>query len=502
MSEITLRDGTHEITFLGERPYPLPPEGVWEFSDLVDWTGQTDDKMPVRERPQAHGAFDVERSLRSSRGVSFNARFVGNSEAQAEEACAVLDAIGAEAPAEIIVTTSGGASSRVVTIEKVTPLDARGVTTASRAIDLIARDPRRYDVNVQSASTTPAQPGQGRTWPAVWPLVWPAGGSSGRITLTNTGKAPSAPTFILDGGFDTALITCLETGARIGFNRHVPVGSEVVIDTKARRATIDGQSDVSRWLQYREWELIPPGASRTYQFDATGVVTTPVPPVEVDRNRFTNPIINGASATGWTVTAGTGGVANIGSVAGVTPPTGIPATREARATWTTAATGGFPSANAPRMVAVPGEVIPYRLFSRRATAGVLRLRLTYLQADEVTASAPAEIVQTSPSLPAPGTAAAWWECVGSTPAMPAGTAFVRFEITPASGELPAAGFWIGVTCASTSAEGSIFDGSTAASGKFTYGWAGAMEDSESVKWFTADPAISATLEGQVRSAWW
>lgn len=109
----------------------------------------------------------------------------------------------------------------------------------------------------------------------MWPLIWPGGGSSGRITLTNTGKAPSSPQFRLLGGFDSALITSAETGARIGFDRLVPDGSVVSIDTAQHRATIDGQSDVSRWLRWREWEMVPPGESRSYQFDVVGPVGTP-----------------------------------------------------------------------------------------------------------------------------------------------------------------------------------------------------------------------------------
>jgi hypothetical protein len=82
--------------------------------------------------------------------------------------------------------------------------------------------------------------------------------------------------FRLYGGFSTALITSVETGARIGLDRLVPAGSVVTIDTAQHAATIDGQSDVSRWLRWREWELIPGGESRTYQFDATVPVGSPI----------------------------------------------------------------------------------------------------------------------------------------------------------------------------------------------------------------------------------
>lgn len=249
----------------------------WSFSDLTDWWGQTDDKAEVVERPQAHGAFDVTRSLRASRAISFNATFIGEDQADAEEAFDSLSAVGAEGPVRIVVSTPAGATARTVTVERVTPVDHHGRRIGKIPVDLIARDPRRYalDEDVPWQVTGPPEPGNGLVWPVVWPAIWPGGGSPGRITLTNLGKAPSAPEFVLVGGFSTALITCVETGARIGFDRPVPAGSEVAIDTKTRRATLDGQSDVSRWLRWREWELVPPGSSRDYQFD----VTDPVGPL-------------------------------------------------------------------------------------------------------------------------------------------------------------------------------------------------------------------------------
>lgn len=250
----------------------------WSFKDLIDWWGQTEDKFDVVERPQAHGAFGVSRSLRASRAPSFSATFIGGSQADAENAFDDLASVGAEGPVLMVVTTPAGRTGRMVTVERVEPEDHHGRKYGRIAVDLIARDPRRYAVgsDVPWAQTGPPSPGNGLVWPLVWPLIWPGGGSSGRITVTNTGKAPSAPQFHLYGGFSSALITCVETGARIGLNRVVSSGSVVTIDTEQHLATIDGQSDVSRWLQWREWELVPAGASRTYQFDVTDPSGSPI----------------------------------------------------------------------------------------------------------------------------------------------------------------------------------------------------------------------------------
>lgn len=237
----------------------------WAFRDLIGWWGQTEDKVEIVERPQRHGAFGGSASLRSSRAISFTAIYLGGTQTDVEAGFDELSSVGAEAPVRMSVETAAGSSWRVVSVESVKPAQHRGGSArGTLAVDLIAADPRRYADGAWQ-QTGPAVASGGLVWPAVWPLVWSAGGSTGRVVLPNTGKAPSAPSFRLVGPFTAGLVSCVETGARIGFNRPVPAGS--VVEIAGRRAVIDGQSDVSRWLQFREWGDVPAGGSRTYQWD-------------------------------------------------------------------------------------------------------------------------------------------------------------------------------------------------------------------------------------------
>lgn len=247
----------------------------WVFSDLVDWQGLTDDKVPVNERPQGHGAFATSRSLRTSRAISFTATYLAESESELEDAVDALAAVGADGPVRVEVQTDRGVTWRTVTVQASKLSDPKGAAEGAVAVDMIARDPLRY-ADADWDETGPPVPGSGLVWPVVWPAVWPGGGSDGRVTLTNSGRAPSAPVFQLVGGFDSATITCVETGARIGFDRMVPVGSVVEIDAGTYRATIDGQSDVSRFLRWREWELVPGLSARSFQFDPVGASGAPV----------------------------------------------------------------------------------------------------------------------------------------------------------------------------------------------------------------------------------
>lgn len=267
--KIILGEGVDAIEFLDFAV------GGWVFWELVDWFGQVDDKVPVVERPQGHGAFPVAKSLRSSRAISYSAVYLAETVAEVEAAWDDLAAVGAEGPTLMRVVADSGDTQRVVSVMVSRVKDHNGDPTGEVAVDAIARDSRRYSVAQGLDVTGPPVEGQGIVWPLVWPLVWPADGSDGRIVLENLGKAPTFPTFTLTGGFDSATITCVETGQRIGFDRPVPVGSSVVIDVVTRTARIDGQSDVSRWLRFREWPMIPKESTRSFQFDVVAPVGSP-----------------------------------------------------------------------------------------------------------------------------------------------------------------------------------------------------------------------------------
>jgi hypothetical protein len=252
----------------------IPDAGGWSFVDLTNWFGNADNKVPGVPRPQDHGDFRRTRSLRSSRVMSFVARFDGDSSAEVEAAFDEFAAIGAEAPAAIGVETEAGITWRTVAVERSLAEPTYNLPFGTIPVDLTADDSRRYGLG-EWQQTTPPAPGQGLVWPVVWPAVWPGGGSTGRVTLLNAGRAPSPTVFELRGGFSSALITCVETGARVALARPVPEGSVVTIDSSTRRAVIDGQSDVSRWLRFREWTDVPGLMSRTFQFDATDPVGSP-----------------------------------------------------------------------------------------------------------------------------------------------------------------------------------------------------------------------------------
>ncbi|MDQ1111136.1 hypothetical protein QE418_000584 [Microbacterium testaceum] len=242
----------------------------WAYSGLIDWFGSTPDKKDVVERPQQHGAFPAAVSLRASKAISFRASFRGETGADVEEAFDRLSAVAAEGPVLLTANYPGGSTWRKVTAT-VNVEDHFGLHIGEATIHCVARDPRRYRTGTP-VITGPPSPGQGLVFPVKFPAVWPGGGSTGRVTLRNEGRAPSPVSLTLAGGFSSALITCVETGARVGLARPIPSGQTVVIENG--RASINGQ-DISRWLRFREWTEVPGLLSRTFQLEASDPVGQP-----------------------------------------------------------------------------------------------------------------------------------------------------------------------------------------------------------------------------------
>ncbi|MDY0830731.1 hypothetical protein SK224_16470 [Microbacterium sp. BG28] len=245
----------------------------WAFRELTNWWGATQNKVPGVERPSGVGAFQRRRATRRSRVISFQARYRGSSAAEVERAYDELAAIGADMPARMGVTTDDGTSWRTVIVEQQDAQSTHNRRYGWVDVDVTADDPRRYG-DAEWLTTDPPSAGVGLVWPVVWPAVWPGGGSPGRVTLVNDGRAPSPSSFVLRGGFDTAVVTCVETGDRVGFARPLPEGSVVTFDAETRRALLNGQ-DASRWLRYRQWTDVPGLSSRTFQFDVTGATGSP-----------------------------------------------------------------------------------------------------------------------------------------------------------------------------------------------------------------------------------
>jgi hypothetical protein len=245
----------------------------WVFTSLTDWYALTDDKAPTVEKAQAHGAFGVGASWRSSAAVSFRAAYLGDSRQEALLAQQALGSVGATGPVVMSFTDDLLRTHRRVTVETIVPADLHGRAVYEVDVHCLARDPRMYGDAVSSTTGLPTT-GGGLVFPVTFPLDFGEPGDPGRVQMTNAGSAPTAPTFAVAGGLDGFTLTEIDSGRRLVFDRQIPDGATVTVNMAARRVLIDG-SDVTGFLTVREWWTIGPGQTSIVQFDGTDPVGTP-----------------------------------------------------------------------------------------------------------------------------------------------------------------------------------------------------------------------------------
>jgi len=265
------------ITFSGDSS----PATGFHFNGLDDWFSLSNSKSEVHERPQADGAFGIDDEHRESLVLSFKGWYLAQTRLEMIQAKRqLLGAFGARGKKVAALTDVDGTTTRVVSIRSAPIPDNRGSLAFSFTVDMVATDPLAYgDVGLVVADVPVAGGG------LIFPLGSGAsyidflpGGSTGRISVTNTGTAPVYPTFDVSGGLaDGFVVTDVTANRSIRFDRQVPLGSVVTVVQRTGRASIDGPTnDVSGFLTSRQFWAIGPGETHDIQFQPLGaVVGTP-----------------------------------------------------------------------------------------------------------------------------------------------------------------------------------------------------------------------------------
>lgn len=248
----------------------------WVFADLIDWYTLPDSKAPNVPAPQAHGSFDPGTDWREAAAISFTAGYIGDSEAECLQAVESFTAVGSSTTAETMsVTDALRTTSRDVSIRHIGVPDFYGYDQfeVHFAVDVLAWDPIRYG-DLVTVSTGLASGGGGLEYPLGTPsgaLYYGANGNLGRVTATNPGTADTWPVFIVSGQLDAGFqITCLETNSALRYDRVVPAGTTVTIDSRTGSVLVDNISDASTYLTREEFFSIPAGGSCDIQFAAIG----------------------------------------------------------------------------------------------------------------------------------------------------------------------------------------------------------------------------------------
>lgn len=246
----------------------------WVFADLVDWYSVPDSKAPDEPIPQAHGSFDPGVDWRSSAAISFTAGYIGDSKAECIAALEAFNAVGSSSTAATMrVTDELRTTGREVSIRHIGVPDFFGYDQyeVHFAVDVLAHDPFRYGPDVMLTTGLPDLSG-GLVFPVAFPIEFATSGSPGRIAMVNEGTQATRPRFAVVGGLaDGFSLACIETGHEIRFEFPLSDSDVVTVDARSGRAWLNAEENsVTGYLTKAEWWSVPPGATRTVQFNALG----------------------------------------------------------------------------------------------------------------------------------------------------------------------------------------------------------------------------------------
>jgi hypothetical protein len=267
---------TDSVTIDGHTFYASPTANGWTYTRLQGWYGSPPMRANVMDRPNQDGAFGVVRNYRSARSITFDGHLYADTAGEAvTDLWNVFSAIqGSGAPFTFSVaddfttplscevTLSGS-----VEVEPISPEAARVTAT------FVAYDPVKYGPDVEY-STGLASGGGGLEYElgeggAGGALYYGALGNLGRVTLTNAGTADVWPVFVVSGALtDGFYLQRLDTGDVLRYDRVVPAGSTVSIDSRTGAVLVDGVSDASTYLTRDQFFSVPAGGSIDVQFNA------------------------------------------------------------------------------------------------------------------------------------------------------------------------------------------------------------------------------------------
>ena len=249
-------------------------DGVkWRYTKFDGWGMGGGVEANLAPRPNRHGDL-LGPTYRRARTVTIAGDVVASSRANAVAARDQLASLLADGSTGTLRVDDPDLGTRSVTVTlSDTPLSddsAIGVGIFRWSLQFTAPDYRKYGEEQTGTCGLPSH-GGGLDFPLDFPLDFGDPGDPGRVSVTNTGNAPSEPTFTVEptlaSGFE---ITRVETGQRLRYA--APVTSTLTLDCAAGMVLTDGQRR-ERYLTVRQWPSLLPGESATFQFSTLGSET-------------------------------------------------------------------------------------------------------------------------------------------------------------------------------------------------------------------------------------
>jgi hypothetical protein len=259
---------------IGGLTFSIEPTNANGIAELEGWYSAAPKRVIAENRPNSDGAFDVVKDYRGARVITqrglMSAVSVDDAITNAWRAFAGLQAAGA--PSAYSVTDAAGTLSCNVSVvvADITPIVDGD---AEYLLQLVARDPIKYGPSTTYTTGLPTS-GGGLEFELFEPsgaLDFGANGNLGRVDVTNAGTADVWPIFMVTGALTTGFfIQELASGSILRYDRVVPAGSSVSLNSRTGEVLVDGISDGSTYLTSAQWFSVPAGGSVTVQFNAIG----------------------------------------------------------------------------------------------------------------------------------------------------------------------------------------------------------------------------------------
>ena len=262
-------------------PQAVDADGIrWVLSTLDGW----DDGLPVKgnstDRPEAHGIF-TERAWRGARVPVIAGTVLCPTRAAAAVVKRRLAALLADGTFDdlSVADEDAGTLSVSVRLAMDPQIDWFVPTAVAYEFRFLAPDPLRYGDYVTAPASFPTLVGgleydlyTDGAGADLGYLDYGEASSTGRATLTNEGTAATWPQFEVAGPIDPSgfEIVTVGTGARLVFEGAVPAGSVLVLDSATGAVLMDGESDRSDLLTWRDWWSVPAGGSVEFAFIRLG----------------------------------------------------------------------------------------------------------------------------------------------------------------------------------------------------------------------------------------
>jgi Phage tail protein len=245
----------------------------WHIDTLEGWDSP-EVRADIQQRQADHGAWPAPVYL-SERPVTLGGKVIAQSRELLDLALEQLYAATALTDTPLTVYE---------TIPKTATVRRSGKTMAHRLTPTVAEwsalvtapDPRRYATGWETGSTGLPMSSGGLTLPFTLPAQIAATTVSGQVTATNQGTFETRPILVVDGPVtDPQIITVYDDGtsAALSYADDLADGDELVIDTDAHTATLNGAVSRRRFLS-GAWPQIPPGDTVEIQFKASNYSAT------------------------------------------------------------------------------------------------------------------------------------------------------------------------------------------------------------------------------------